>query len=1331
MVRKATQIFTCLGMLFLIPFVFAYATINYPDISILLENERELVFVYRPAEANWIASTSEPGSYSGLAIEHTSLTEIPGLPQLPVRSVYFALPPAADFEYQILDLQSAVKSPVRLPLYLSATSSDFPQQGPLPENVIRRLPVGEIRSQRIGGLAISPVTYYPGEERAEILASITIRVTFTGGDAASAGTVSEGGFDRVLGRLLLNTDTSPAMRRKAVRPQALARITEVIPFEAAHIWHKLRTGSDGVYRLTFQLADTLGLGPGSITDPRQIRIFAGSGALLPTPAEDTLPKLREIAIRTSGFEDGQWNVGDYLEFYGMDVHRWEVCPETNSFVNRRHAFEQYNVYWFTPAADLATPPLRMNERDGTPNHPEARQYFEVTAWVHSEENNVLRKRPDGYVGDYFHWYWQQAQLISISGFVAVDAVAGQPAAVHLRTYSPGNPVRLNVDGLPLEPAIQNQQGDSMVFALPSFTPGNQLQVSFAANSPGYMYLDSYDIAYQRELRLRSGRLKFAAPDTAGTGVFYVSNIAAAAPVILDITDQHAPQVITGAAMAGNVAAFQDVLSAGQRRLYWVCDQGEFNRPISAERRMPTSLFAADEQVDYLVLGPRQFVEAAEDYLIIQESRTGLRARIIDIADIYDNFSGGLLDPLAIQWFLKTAFENWPEPAPQYVLLLGDGHFDLADNLNTGAASYVPPYLAADEPMPADEGFVYFGSAKILHTGPPETDPYPDMIVGRWPVKNTAQVRTIAEKINRYSSSATFGAWRNRVALVADDEATGDCVYDPGNEVHTTSAEIISRSVIPEGIEQRKIYLMEYPFGSSCRSKPGAREAILDLINEGVALIDYIGHGNPDLWAHEHVLERANDVPKMQNKDRLTVVYTASCSNGFFDDPSTEGLAEEVLRWPEGGAVAAISATRLVFANANMALNTLVFELLYSGTVSSLGEALFLAKIKRQFDEDPSCPNPPCEQPNDRRFNLFGDPAMRFGAPEYRIVIDDVHPDTLPALGVVTVNGRITGDDGTTVNDFTGTADFLVSDALRERRYQVSEDIGVDYTLPGGTIFHGTIPVNAGEFSFGFIVPKDISYGDSTAGITGYAYTDDRDAGGGIGGLHLGGTAPGVIDTTGPTIEMRVGDQDFVSGMALAPESVVTLLIGDTSGVNLTGEPGHTITVTFDGDPAGAIDITQTFTYNPGDFRRGSASFAIPGDRPEGPITVTAKVWDNANNSAQLTVEAAIAEETEFRVLELLNYPNPFDRETVFYFRTNGVPNEAKIEIFTVGGKLIKSLHNAGDGRTVWDGTDDLGQRVANGVYLARLAVSGSTIEATASQADNTISEKIQKVVVWR
>jgi len=1319
---------------------------TYPDIEILHQTDRSLEFVYRPTGYTLTKESAAPAAFARIQFAHITHREIRGEPRLPVRMIYFGLPPGAGLEFTILDERWSSQSGIRLRPYAPRSFDESPEEAvPLsaeaaysgidqfPEYHVETLPVGWLRSQEVGGLAVYPLRYYPGQNRVDVLESITVRVRFIGGDGGPTGVVNEGTFDGLISHILLNDQTSRLLRR--ARPiGGLARAAVDDPFGSSQVWYKVRTGAEGICRITFEEADALGLNPAQIADPREVRVFYGGGKVLPASMIDPFPEFREVALHTTGFEDGNWNPGDYLEFYTQDLHRWEIDTLSDGFVNVLHPFEDLNVYWLTPAAQLATVPRRISEMDASLTEPTAAQLFDVEQWAHHEQNQILRVRSDRHVGDYYTWYWQNGRQLSVPTYNAFDAIDETPAELWVYTYSFGNPVRLFANGISLSPQYESRNNDTTVFKIESYQSGMNLQISFASDINSATYLDAYDLQYRRRLALRGGKLTFAAPDSDGAVIFNVMDVSGASPAVWDITDPFAPIALTGVVRDGNVARFQADLSLDRRRIFFVADEDNVTSPVFVERRNPERLRSPDHRADFLALGPRLFVDAADEYLRFRENLSGLIAKKIAIEDVYDNFSYGLLDPLAIRWCLKYAFENWQSPAPQYVMLVGDGHNDLSDNLGNHAPSYVPPYIAADETLPADENFIYFGPDKLLKSSPDgEGDAYPDMIIGRLPVKNTEQIRTIADKITRYASTATQGAWRNRIALVADDESTGGCEYDPPNEIHIVGAEYLSSAVIPSRFEQRKIYLTEFPFGLTCFTKPDARDAILDMVNEGAVLVDYIGHGNPDLWAHERVLVRATDLPKMQNSDRLTVMFTASCSNGFFDDPINEGLAEEIVRHPDGGAVAAISATRLVFADANLDLNIHFFELLFGAEKPALGEALYLAKFLRQFQENYSCPQPPCERPNDRKYVLFGDPAMPLGIPQHQIVFDDIHPDTLPALGEVTVTGRIVSSDGqATLTTFDGTAEFLVSDAFRKRRYQASAQplVEIKYDLPGGTIFRGTTQVTGGEFTFGFIVPKDISYGGSTAKIVGYAHSEATDAGGGIGDLSLGGTAPSISDSIGPVIELWVDDQPLSAGMSLAPKSEIAVVFHDTSGINLTGEPGHAITVMFDEDRAGIQDITPSFAYDAGNYRRGRGRFNLPAGLNEGPLALTIKAWDNANNSAQATVDVNIGAIEDFRILEFMNYPNPFAGQTTFYFRTNGVPARASIEVFTVAGRRIRTLEQVTDGQTVWDGTDELGDKVANGVYLTKLKVMGQAVETAGSEADK-IAEKVQKVVLWR
>ena len=72
--------------------------------------------------------------------------------------------------------------------------------------------------------------------------------------------------------------------------------------------------------------------------------------------------------------------------------------------------------------------------------------------------------------------------------------------------------------------------------------------------------------------------------------------------------------------------------------------------------------------------------------------------LVNITDVYDEFSGGLVDPTAIRDFIKYAYENWRKK-PGYVLLFGDGDYDYKDILKTGDRNWIPPYeIESNDPI---------------------------------------------------------------------------------------------------------------------------------------------------------------------------------------------------------------------------------------------------------------------------------------------------------------------------------------------------------------------------------------------------------------------------------------------------------------------------------------------------------------------------------------------------------------------------------------------------------------------------------------------------------
>ena len=114
------------------------------------------------------------------------------------------------------------------------------------------------------------------------------------------------------------------------------------------------------------------------------------------------------------------------------------------------------------------------------------------------------------------------------------------------------------------------------------------------------------------------------------------------------------------------------------------------------------------------------------------------------------------------------------------------------------------------------------------------------------------------------------------------------------------------------------------------------------------------------------------------------------------------------------------------------------------------------------------------------------------------------------------------------------------------------------------------------------------------------------------------------------------------------------------------------------------------------------------------------------------------------ITEVLNYPNPFSTRTQFVFTLTGSvpPDEMKIQIMTVGGDIVREItqDELGPmriGRNLtgywWDGTDEFGDQLANGVYLYRVVakIDGQEIGFTETTASRFFKKGFGKMYLMR
>jgi len=1291
------RIITVLGLFFLLLSTNILASDEYSDIQVIRSDEKGIVFRYKVPELTSIKQNRGDALFDILGIDKCPLSREPGYPQVPARIVVIGIPLEGEVDVRVLEENGLDGGKFNLPFFeerITGVDSKRKQIEISNEDIFypeRRVSFNSptfMRNQRIIRLKIFPVQYNPLRKTVRYYSDITIAVDFSG-EEKTEGRIEKDLFENVYRETLLNYEM--AKRWRKIREIGLRKILQVDPFSYSDTWYKIILRENGVYKIDGNYLANAGINLSTI-DPQKIRIFNGGGKVLPVLNSSSRPELRELAILVSDGGDNTFDPADYILFYGWSVNNWEYYSVSEEYKYYTNPYTWENVYWLTFSEGIPVfpdPPKRMETIDDSLLEPYPFISIKSKDRIHTESDVMLAESPDGIPYDYFNWYWNNGNSFTLYPSLA-NVFPGDTAVIRIKTRS-GYADSITLNSITLSGA---ELLKSNYITSGRFTNLNSGLNTLRLHFPYQIYLDYYEIEYSKKDSCSNNQLLFENPDTSEVIEYLISGFNGTESYLFQIDDKFEVKRFVNFDRSADSVKFQDLSTEGEKKQYYLLDQTKFKTPLSINLDQMANLRDFSNQADLLVVTHSDFYDLLQGYEIFRKRQNQIKVKLIKAEDIYDEFSWGLFDPLAIRDFLKYAYENYAGQAPAYALLVGDGTYDYRNLLNTGSPSWIPPF-AADGSV-SDDNFVYFGEYGFLDE---DSNGVVDMFIGRWPVKTPQDVQIIINKIRDYESAPEYDTWKNLITLVADDEFHPRGVNSRETE-HTEYTDSLSKAFIPKSFNLNKIYLMEYPFDAN-KFKPEAEEAIINAINNGTVIVNYMGHGNPNVWADEYVFKREQDIPRLKNEKRLPLIYVASCSIGLFFNPYGEGMAEEFLRAEGKGAISVISATWLVYAWPNAQLNYKVYDLLLSPDSLSISEALYIAKLLRGYNS------------NDRQFIIIGDPLTIVASPKLQVELKDLSSDTLSALSLVNFKGEIVDGEGNIQTDFNGTAKLLAFDSERHRTHMLYNQYGdivdsVEYNLPGNVIFRGNAQVQNGGFSGNFIVPKDIGYGGENARISAYVVNSDSsiDGAGALDSLIVAGTDTTVKDSLGPQINIAfVENQKFTDGDTVQPDPTLVVYITDSSGINLTGELGHGITLLIDDDWENIQDLTSYFQYDMNSYSQGSLTQKI--NLIQGEHSLKIKAWDNANNSSLESFQVKVlSTDKELSITRVMNYPNPFSRSTEFTYELSVPAEKVEIMIFTLSGRLIRTLTGTGspgfNSGVVWNGRDQDGDKIANGVYIYKV-----------------------------
>lgn len=820
-------------------------------------------------------------------------------------------------------------------------------------------------------------------------------------------------------------------------------------------------------------------------------------------------------------------------------------------------------------------------------------------------------------------------------------------------------------------------------------------------------IDWFELHYPRAMIADGGTFEFwTDPSLQGVTQYSVNGFGGEV-YCYDVTNAWSPKLEINSGN-GETFVLKTELTANSPKRFFISSaiQG-----TSLEKVTYKNYKGKTEGADMVVISHPSLLKSANAYKDYRSAKDNMKVLVVTTDELFNEFSYGAQDPSAIRNFLSYAVMNWV-PAPRYALLWGDGHFDYK-NISTQTTNFVIPYESLD-PDDKDWGLFTYTSDDY-YSRVVGDDLRPDIAIGRLPVSSNTIGNRIVEKIKKYETSSATDDWRTRVTMIADDGAAGAGVSD--GDLHLGQSETLCNYFVPSPLQPKKIYLVEYPTENvaSGRRKPAVTQDFVSTINTtGSLTVNWIGHGNPRVWAHELIFERETTPPQLTNYEKPFFLTAATCDFSRFDLTETQSGAEELVLLANGGAIGVFSATRVVFAYQNAEINQEFHKTLYTrgadGKFPRLGDVLY--NVKQKFFAS-----------NDEKFYLLGDPTVRLLIPDHKVVFSSVNDKSttdsvtvvLESLSTVTVSGFVSRPmESNADNSFNGVITISLLDAQKkvtivdnDERQTVNK-----FTVPGAALNRGTFKVINGEFQATFVIPKDIAFSAETAKLYGYAYsTDERTAMGMTNKVSVDGVADvRYDDEDGPELNIYMDSRHFNSGEVVRENPILIVDMVDETGINSTGVGiGHELEASFDGGKQ-IVNLTQNVTTSLENSRSASAQKQIF-DLGPGLHSVRVRAWDVLNNFSQKTIEFRIAKSSEGIVSRWVsNYPNPFSSSTTIRYQHN-IPKSftAELRIFDMHGSQVfgtgMATRDMQTAEITWDGRDYLGGLLSSGVYSCVVRVT--------------------------
>ena len=1104
-------------------------------------------------------------------------------------------------------------------------------------------------------------------------------------------------------------------------------------------WYKLGVTETGVYKVDYNFLTSMGINPSTL-DPSTIRVFGNGGGMLPQEnAAFRYDDLYENPIVVIGEEDGVFDLQDYILFYGDDPYTVIADTVESKFDIVTNLYSDTTYYFLN--VGQTTGKRFEKKTNNLVSGLEIDSYIDFQ-YVADDKYNLLNEGRKWYgdlytpSGDAEHSYDFDLSGL-VSGDATIDLEFMNPTSSDPINNNPTNiSFLLSMNGVEQErfnlPArkvtLYGVKGIDASFSKicnVDHTGVTRFTLKIESNkSDARAYLDKLMVTSEKTIRLETTPIVLRHWKMLESNTLNVKFSSSIDPIVWDITvpvQAYSIEVVR----EGNQYNFQDTCNQKMKE-YLIFGLNQTKIPGFFGRINNQNLHALDVPNAFIFTHGSLISEAVR-LANFHRQNSDLAVEVVNVAQVYNEFSSGKQDVTAIRDFLRYFYLKDPTRL-KYALMFGNCSYDYK-NVNGQNANLVPIYEAREslDNLRSYSSEDYFGfmeddEGTWSEENGNEYNHSMEIGIGRIPVGTVEDAKNVVDKIIRYTlTSNSFGDWRNRICFVADDE---------DSNLHQNDAEGLSGLVesVGEAFEIQKIYLDAFdqePRPSGERS-PAAKRALLDAINNGVMVLNFSGHGNDKLWMDEQIFV-TSDIVSLKNRFKLPLFVTATCEFGRYDNPSRQSGAERLLFNPDGGAIGLFTTTRPVYSSSNEIMNMAFYEGFFKKENH---------RFRRLGDIIRDTKNNGFHGVNNRNFTLMGDPMLKLRFPELSIKVSEIWDqevnrgvDTIRALSSVQVTSEITDPEGNFLSYFNGTAQVIIYDKVDISYTKGTKNANkMAFREFKSPLYRGVSTVKNGRFDVEFVVPKTIDYQIGNGKMVFYAWDDslEIDAVGGRVDFWVGGSnSLAENDSKPPGISISLNSRGLLG--EVGPNPLLIIELSDENGINLIENNlnQHLQMILDDEAP---VSLTDYYFSEIDDFKKGLVQYPIFELTP-GIHHITVKAWDTHGNAGARRIAFKVTDENKVLIYNFKSYPNPFSSSTKISFTHDRQEEDLSIDMTLVSqsGEIVSNRkYNILESPRVieldLERAGSNGRPLRPGVYINRIEV-----RSLRDNAENQVHQRIMVI----